>query len=336
MIFSSIKTFFICLNQRSKIHNMTQIRLYFLSFCLIILISACQKTPDVPYIPPTIEKKYIFLSHLYDWTYYTQGNKVDPRIEQFDFSPYHQIWLGGDICTETTKCKQTISYLNNLFSIISPSTHWTLGNHDVRQRNVQYITDFTKRPTFYATYVDGICLVVLNTTLNHPQANVPKGEDECHLQDEQYKMLKTISDTINEASHLVILHHHSLVSDYIEDINQSEPNSYLPDLPFACEPEGRFHDLVYPQIKAVQDRNIQVVFISGDFGTRAKSYEYQTADGIYFLGSGINNTYPLTTIDEESFVTAFGPDKVLELYRNIETKTFSWQFLDLDSLLATQ
>ncbi|MGB1205886.1 MAG: hypothetical protein ACPG5B_09580 [Chitinophagales bacterium] len=311
-------------------------RLFFLNFCIILLFASCQKTPEVPYIAPVIEKKYIFLGHTYDWAYYAQGNKVDPRLEQFDFSPYHQIWLGGDICTETTKEPQTMSYLNNLFSIASSNTHWALGNHDVRQRNVQYITDFTKRPTFYATYVDGMCLVVLNTNLNHPQAKVPEGEDECDLQNQQYAMLETISDTITKASHLVVLHHHSLVSDYIEDINQSDPNSYLPELPFACEPTGRFHELVYPKMQAVQERNIQVVFISGDFGTRAKEYEYQTADGIYFLGSGINNTYPLTTIDEDSFVIAFGPDKVLELHRNIETKTFSWQFLDLDSLLATQ
>jgi len=315
---------------------MIQFRLHFLSFCLLLLLAACHKTPDVPYIAPEVEKKYIFLGHTYDWGHYEAGNKVDPRIEQFDFSTYHQIWLGGDICTETTKDPLTMAYLNDLFSIDSPKTHWALGNHDVRQRNVHYITDFTKRPTFYATYLDGICLVVLNTTLNHPQAKVPEGEDECDLQDLQYEMLKTISDTITEASHLVILHHHSLVSDYIEDVNQSNPNSYLPDLLFACEPEGRFHELVYPEMQAVQERNIQVVFIGGDFGTRIKEYEHQTADGIYFLGSGINNTYPLTTIDENSFVIDFGPDKILELNHNIETKTFDWQFLDLDSLLATQ
>ena len=303
---------------------------------LLLLFAGCQKTPDVPYISPTVEKKYIFLGHTYDWNYYEQGNKVDYRLEQFDFSSYHQIWLGGDICTETTKEPETMFYLNNLFKIGLPTTHWALGNHDVRQRNVQYITDVTKRPTFYATYVNGICLVVLNTTLNHPQAKVPEGEDECDLQNEQYQMLETISDTISEASHLVVLHHHSLISDYIEDINQSDPNSYLPELLFACEPEGRFHELVYPKMKNIQERDIQVIFISGDFGTRAKEYEYKTADGIYFLGSGINNTYPLTTIDENSFVTAFGPDKILELYHNIETRTFSWQFLDLDSLLATQ
>ena len=316
---------------------MIPFRLLIPCFCAIFLFAACQKTPDVPYIAPTAEKKYIFFAQTYDFGYYLQGNKVDFRLEQFDFLPYHQIWLGGDICTETTQNPQTMAYLNNLFSIASPNTHWAVGNHDVRQRNLQYITDFTKRPTFYATYINGICLVVLNTNLNHPQANVPENEDECALQNQQHKMLETISDTINKASHLVILHHHSLISDYIEDINQSAPNSYLPELPFACEPAGRFHDLIYPKMKAVQERNIQVIFISGDFGTRAKTFEYQTADGIYFLGSGINNTYLLNDkLDEDSFVTAFGPDKILELNHNIETKTFSWQFLDLDSLLATQ
>jgi len=42
--------------------------------------------------------RYIFIGHCYQAQ--TAGDKVDYRIEQFDFSDFNGIWLGGDVCVE--------------------------------------------------------------------------------------------------------------------------------------------------------------------------------------------------------------------------------------------
>ena len=45
-------------------------------------------------------EKYIFIGHCYQAN--TDGSKVDYRIENFDFSDYDGVWLGGDVCSEAS------------------------------------------------------------------------------------------------------------------------------------------------------------------------------------------------------------------------------------------
>ncbi len=306
---------------------------------LLQVVVGCKKTPEIvlenlPEAPT--EKAYFFVGHCYDWNYYAQGNRVDYRIEALDLSIYDQIWLGGDICTETTKDAYTVHYLDELFNISSPTTHWTLGNHDARNKKTSLITNETQRNTFYATHFDGITLVVLNTNVsfNYDQELQTPTTEDCAWMDEQYLMVKNVMDTISSSSHLIFLHHHALLTDAIEDIPQWVYNAYFLDLPFACSPQGQFHQLIYPQLVEVKNSGIEVLFIGGDFGARAKTFEHQTAEGIWFIGSGINNTCPVETAP--TWVTDFSPDKILTLYHNIETQTITWRHHDLDSLLAVQ
>lgn len=82
-------------------------------------------------------------------------------------SCFHQVWLGGDVCAETTADASTLNYLDGLFDLKSPQTHWTLGNHDVRNGSLDWITAATGRPTYYAAYINDITLLVLNSSLAH-------------------------------------------------------------------------------------------------------------------------------------------------------------------------
>lgn len=277
-------------------------------------------------------KEYIFLSHIYDWRHYDAGNRVDSRIEKLDLSKYDHIWLGGDICSETTLDHKTLAYLDSLFDLGSPNTHWALGNHDVRNRNLQYITGYTHHKTFYTHHTNGITLVILNTNFNHPQSNNTK--DECDKIDEQYNLIKSITDTINHSSHLIFLLHHSIWSNIDSSIKAWDFNGSYPDWIISCKQKSNFKKVVYPLLKKVRKRGVQVILITGDLGARSKKFQFKSKEGIYFLGSGINNSCQKEWAP--AFVKDFSPDKILILKHNINKRTLSWDFYDLDSLILSQ
>ena len=129
------------------------------------------------------------------------------------FENFDQIWLGGDICSETTKKKGTVTYLDQLFDLSSNNTHWAIGNHDFRNGNLNYITDATKRPLYYAQYQDGITLLVLNLFMEHRFYI-----DSCEYKQKQYEYVTEVLDTIQKSSHLVLLMHSVIWSDVDQEI----------------------------------------------------------------------------------------------------------------------
>ncbi len=70
---------------------------------------------------------YLYLGHPYQ-----SNSKVDKRLEEMDLSKFSQIWLGGDVCSETTQTQSTLTYLDNLFDLSNPGNFWSLGNQDIR------------------------------------------------------------------------------------------------------------------------------------------------------------------------------------------------------------
>ena len=85
--------------------------------------------------------KYIFIGHCYQPN--TAGDKVDYRLENFDFTDYEGIWLGGDVCSEALINYGTVQYIDSIFDLGNPETHWAMGNHDARNGNWEYISDFS-------------------------------------------------------------------------------------------------------------------------------------------------------------------------------------------------
>jgi len=257
------------------------------------------------------ERSYVFLGHTYE-----SKDKVDSRIETLDFSKYNQIWLGGDILSETTLNKTSINYLECMFNISSPNTHWALGNHDTRNGNVKWITNETGRPSYYATYIDGITLLVLNTTL----LNFTNDTANLNL---QYNLIKKVCDTISKSSHLVLISHHAVWNnvDQITNMNMIA-NTDASHLWFNLNPNLKYKDGIYPKLQEVQNKGIDVIHIAGDFGQKSANYEKTTSEGIQFIGSGItanisiNDQYPSTGT----------PDSILILQHDILKRTLKWHF----------
>ncbi|MBK8703163.1 MAG: metallophosphoesterase [Saprospiraceae bacterium] len=288
-------------------------------FVALALCSACQDTS---------EKHYIFLGHPYDWH---DGARVDPRLERLDYSRFDQIWLGGDVCSRTTEQPQTLVYLDSIFDLNAPGTHWALGNHDVMFGHPERLSEATGRPSFYSAWADGMVLLVLNTNLFWPYPSKP-AQENCEEKKAQLALIQQITDTISRASHLVILHHYALFTELKTEKDADAFNLNPQFLQATCDSASWVTPWLYPRLKSVQSRGVQVVMIGGDFGMRAKTYAYQTPEGILLLGSGINNSVDRRYAPE--YVTTFDPDKVLILHHHPKQRNLSWSFADLDSLVA--
>lgn len=298
----------------------THIPLYFpiLPAIALLLFSACTYDTLTPSPPRPVEKKGIlFLGHIYD-----TPSTIDPRIEQLKLQQYEQIWLGGDVCSETTKEFSTIQYLDSIFDLSDPNTHWAVGNHDIRNGNEEWITDATGRDLFYTHTTDGMTLLVLNTNVNRT---------ECDQIEAQYDLMQQVLDTISESSHLFVLMHHVVWGDVDQNMNAIRAaNAGSSWMRFRCTGATQFQRSVYPMLKEVQARGVQVMVISGDGGQKNdKTYEYLTEDGIWFLISGINNVNISDPIERAKLP----PDRILYLEIDPVSRRLRWEFPDLDLLV---
>lgn len=274
--------------------------------------------------------QYIFLGHPYDWN---APDKVDPRLEQLNYADFDQIWLGGDICSHLTAKPQTLDEVDRIFDLDAPETLWTLGNHDVLEGNEEWIQQHTGRPSFYSVWQDGICILVLNTNLFWYYKSTPPQVD-CEQKEAQLSMIQQVTDTIQKASHLVILHHLALMSDLRRNEQGVIPDSFNinPGIIYpSCDSSLTLTHWLYPKLQAVKERGIDVVLVGGDFGMRAEAFEYYLPDSICMLGSGINNSLKPQFAPE--YVTSFGDDKILIFTHHPERRQLSWEFVDLDSLV---
>ena len=298
---------------------------YFFFFLLI-----CTAVFALPGCEKDASQRILFLGHPYNWR---AGDRVDPRIEALDFSAFDQIWLGGDICGQTTKSPATLDYLDTLFHLHSNQTHWAWGNHDVLFGNTENIRAHTGKADYYVSWQNGYCLLVLNTNLFWYYPSPPPQQD-CEAKAAQIALFKAVTDTIQQASHLVILHHHALFNEYKRNTPGNPADAFngttIP-IHATCDTASDLTKTVYPWLTAVQQRGVQVVLVGGDFGMRAKTFAQQTPEGIWMLGSGINNSLEARFVPD--YVTSFAPDQVLILNYNRSKKTLNWAFEPLNSLL---
>ncbi|MEM7369183.1 MAG: metallophosphoesterase [Bacteroidota bacterium] len=282
-----------------------------------MILSSCRYDTLAPEAVVIEKKGILFLGHPYD-----TPTTVDPRIELLDLTQYEQIWLGGDICSETTKALSTVQYIDTLFDVSSPNTHWAVGNHDIRNGNLEWITDATQRKLFYSHSSNGMTILVLNSNLDRT---------ECEEKEAQFQFIQQLTDTISESSHLFLLMHHIVwgkVEDGMDAISTANAGSSW--MQFRCNNSSKFEQIIYPLLQQVQARGVQVMVISGDGGQKkSKTYEYLTDDGIWFLISGINNV----NIEDPVERAKLPPDRVLYLELDPESRRLRWEFPDLDLLV---
>ena len=227
--------------------------------------------------------KYIFIGHCYQSE--IAELRVDYRIEAMDFSEYSGIWLGGD-CSEATLEHSTLEYMDEIFDFSNPLTLWTLGNHDSRNGNWEWIREFTKRETFFANTSYGITEMVLNTNL------LP---NNCWLIDQQFEMIKNVCDTIENSSHLILLMHHGIWNNVpgLPAYPGLYAHSSLAYWNSNCnDVNSNFVNSIYPMLVNVQNKGIQVICIMGDIGASSKKLDFISDDGINFLGCGLYYNSP--------------------------------------------
>lgn len=257
--------------------------------------------------------QYLFAGHCYQLG--SQGRKIDYRLEQLDKSGYEGVWLGGDVCTEALLEYSTLQYLDSLFDLSSPEMHWALGNHDARNGNWEWYTEFTGRKTYYTYSSHGITRIIMNTNI------VPV---DCESLDEEYKIISNVCDTISQSKYLILLMHHGI---WLDVPGLPSPGIYAQsNLKYwnaNCDSVNtQFNKVIYPKLVEVKNRGIEVICVLGDMGAGPKKFEMDSDNGIHFLGCGLYHNEP----DNNVLVfTLKEPEDIL-----------TWRFENLDSLLNAQ
>jgi hypothetical protein len=264
--------------------------------------------------------RYLFLAHTYRGPYL-----VDTRIENLDKSDFEYIWLGGDICSDTFLDYQSFGYLDTLLRISEPHHYWSLGNHDARNGNVDWFTEFTGKKSYYADYFPNISAFVFDTNITPA---------DCENLNNQYQEFSNLCDTIQHSSQLLLFFHWGV---WVDVPGLPPPSSYCHSIlrywNANCDSVNtNFGQVIYPKLVEVQNRGVDVICIMGDMGASYKSANFISNDSVRFLGCGLNNH--LISDPNERFKNQ--NDRVLVFSHILEENKLSYQFLDLDSLLYVQ
>ncbi len=283
------------------------IRIVCIGLLSAIFLNACVHDPVLP--PQPIKKwEYLFLAHSRHNNQNLQ--RVDSLVEKIPFERFDALLLGGDLTANSSREDSTMQYLDGIFDLSSPHTLLAQGNHDVD--NISRLAAYTQKASFYTHHQNDITFVVLDTQL-----------DTCSIRDAQLEMLQNIADTLTESDQLVIIHHKLLwMPDHPELRPQIGQVSNAGFCPYEfCLFENNFWQDVHPLLSQVQARGKQVILIGGDLGFQAKYFEYITPEGIYLLGSGLNQG------DADNEVLIFTKDS--------ETKALSWERVLLEGWLGS-
>ncbi len=273
---------------------------FFLTAILGLLLFSCKEKS---------EKKYLFLAHTRTLDSSTQD--LDPRLKKINYDNYDLLLLGGDITEETSKDQSTLEYVNEIFNLASPNTHWALGNHD--NTDTALVQKITHKPISYCFHRDGITWLVLYTQ---------EREDWiCTITGEQLSMLQNVTDSIQKSSHLILLMHKAI---WLRDHPELKEFTGKGPYDWACNysiSETNWPQDVLPRLRKVQNRGIQVICLAGDFGNNKTTFEVRTSDGIQYLGCGIPSR------DEKR-----PQGRALLFKHSPQTQKLSWAFLPIEDL----
>lgn len=271
---------------------------------LICLVTACDSNETVDH------REFIFLAHTR--VYPIDIDRLDPNVEQLRFDKYDLVLLGGDMLSNTSGSDSAMTYLDRHFNLGSSNTLWALGNHD--DSDLERITKWTKRADHYAHHQWGTTFLVWNTQ-----------SDNSSITGAQLDLLRNVADTITESKNLVIIMHKMIfMYDHLDLESQVDSFSNARiglEYDNLINPNN-FYEEVYPILKKIKSKGIEVVLIAGDLGVKAYEFEYKTAEGIYFLGSGITEGSPR--------------NRALIISQNVGSGKLSWRHVLITDLLKQQ
>ena len=267
---------------------------------LVVLISSCKKEEVVIIQPPVIIPEihnYLHISH----TRTNSNPDMDSIAEGIDYSNYDMLWLGGDLAHLTSNDDETMWHVDSIFDIGNTNTLWALGNHDYS--DLDRIQTFTNRSPYFAYNKNGITFIILDTQ-----------DSLSNIIGLQKELFDSVVDTIQDSSHLIVLHH-KLIWMYDNPVLESQipsvSNGELGDC-FYCINPNNFYSDIYPKLLAVMQQGIEVICIGGDIGFNTNEFEYLTPEGIHFLASGIHAGY--------------SGNKALLFNHDITNKLLTWEF----------
>lgn len=197
-------------------------------------------------------------------------------LTEVDFSSYDVLLLGGDLATNTSINSRPLDSLDVIFDLANENTLWALGNHDYD--DLDLVEEYTGRPAFYTYTKEKVTFLVLDTQ-----------DSMSNFVGEQLEMIKRVVDTLDYSTHLVLLHHKLIWMYGNADLESEIPavsNGQAGEC-FWCINPNNFYTAVYPLLLDVEERGKEVLCIGGDLGFYSKTFEYQTPEGIDFLGSGM-------------------------------------------------
>lgn len=264
-----------------------------------IAISSCKNKPKFK----LRSKKYLHISH-------TKSDSIEfinANATTIDYSKYDLLMLGGDMGYSSSENAPSLNRLDAVFDLDNPNTLWALGNHDYA--NLSLLTDYTQRPTYYAYAKNGITFVVLDSQ-----------DSLCYITGDQFVFLNEVLDTIENSSHLVLLHHKLIWMPNNETLSPqiaSVSNGPLGDCHYCLNPNNFYAD-IYPRLVNIQNNGTKVLCIGGDLGFNSTTFSYQTPDGIEFLGSGISAE------NEENHAILF--------HHDVKNQVMTWEFKPIRKL----
>ena len=281
-------------------------KLTFLSLLMVsIFFTSCKK--DEPQPPAQIPQsgQYLHLSH----PKAIDNPRMDSLVEIVDYKKFDMLWLGGDLAENTTKDNESMTHVDTIFDLGNTNTLWALGNHDYTYP--YRIPDFTYRPYYYAYHKNGISFIVLDTQ-----------DSLSNIIHAQKDLVESVTDTISESSHLILLHH-KLIWIYgnadLEPQADSVSNAPIGDC-FYCINPNNFYDDIYPMLLQVKQRGVEVICIAGDIGKKTTEFEFKTSEGIHFLASGMRANS--------------GESKAMLFEHDITNKQLVWEYVLLEDLIG--
>ncbi|MFT4533220.1 MAG: hypothetical protein ACJA1A_001735 [Saprospiraceae bacterium] len=265
----------------------------------ILLVTTLSCTKDkIEISPPDEFKKYIHISH----TRLVDNSAIHPKSTKIDYSSFDITMLGGDIAHLSSHDDQTLELIDSIFDIKANTTFWSLGNHDYSKPAL--IESYTNRPSYYTHHQNGITFVILDTQ-----------KDSCHIFNEQFQLVKDITDTISKSTHLLFLTHkliwmpdHPILQEQVPKISNGQFGEFHYSLYY-----NNFYKDIYPRLVSTSDKGIKVVCLAGDIGKHANEFEYTTSDGIQYLASGL---------DYQS-----SDDQYLIFDHNLTKGTLTWKYV---------
>ena len=260
---------------------------------------------------------YVFLGHTYN-----KSSVIDERIPMLR-NVANQVWLGGDIIDGVSKYKKvsSLSYLNSIIDLKSRATHWSFGNHEQRF-GIKQIVEFTKKPSYYATFFNGITLINLNSNLLEYEAG-------CEERNAQADFAIEVLDSVKQSAYVVLLSHHVIWEEFSEDnikMNDYANSSHSKKFMY-CAPNLTPFEVLSPAIQNLLKQDKKVIFLSGDFGQKNGTYEFHNRkNDMVFLGNGIlaRNKH------NQKFKRYNTKDSMLVFYHFKHSKKLNWRFIPLN------